>query len=161
MTRVRRAEPGDAAPLARLWHDGWQDAHAAIVPEALALARTRTSFFQRMEAALDDVRAVGPVGAPLGFSLLKCDELNQLYVMAAARGAGVGSALIADAEQQLSARGVSVAWLACAIGNDRAARFYQKQGWQRAATVSLLMDLPTGPLELPVWRYEKRLAGSR
>ena len=27
---------------------------------------------------------------------------------------------------------VEVAWLACAIGNDRAARFYEKSGWRRA-----------------------------
>ena len=71
---------------------------------------------------------IGPRGAPLGFTMLKGDEVYQLYVSREARGRGVAAALMADAEQRLAARGVSDAWLACAIGNERAARFYEKQG---------------------------------
>lgn len=29
---LQDAEPDEIAPLARLWHDGWQDAHALILP---------------------------------------------------------------------------------------------------------------------------------
>jgi len=91
--KVRNAELGEAAFLARLWYEGWQSAHAAIVPEALARARTRESLAERMMAAIADVRTIGPIGAPLGFALLKGDEVNQLYVAGGARGAGVGTAL--------------------------------------------------------------------
>ena len=53
--------------------------------------------------------------------------------------------------------GVRVAWLSCAIGNERAARFYEKRGWRRVGTVVEGLTLATGPFELEVWRYEKSL----
>jgi ribosomal protein S18 acetylase RimI-like enzyme len=84
-----------------------------------------------MAAGLSEVRVAGPPGAPLGFCMLKGDELYQIYVAAEARGSDVAAALLADGEARLAARGVPVAWLACAIGNHRAARFYEKSGWQR------------------------------
>src|SRR6185295_12224637 len=122
---IRPAEASELDALTTLWHDGWQDAHAAIVPAELALQRTLDSFRRRLTAALADLRVAGPLGAPLGFHQLKGDELYQLYVAAAARGTGVAAALIRDAEAQLAARGYATAWLACAIGNHRAARFYE------------------------------------
>lgn len=155
---ARPADPSENGALTRLWHDGWQDAHAAILPPALARARTFKSFAERMSAALADVRVIGPHGAPLGFAMLKGDELNQFYVASEARGTGVAAALIADAEAQLSARGVATAWLACAIGNARAAKFYQKSGWQLARTMINRLDTVDGPFDLEIWRYEKQLA---
>jgi ribosomal protein S18 acetylase RimI-like enzyme len=82
----------------------------------------------------------------------------QFYVAEAARGTGVASALMADAEATLAARGVDTAWLACAIGNDRAARFYDKCGWRLASTFTSRLDTADGVIPLEVWRYEKRLA---
>ena len=155
---TRPPDPSETGALARLWYDGWQDAHAAILPPALARARTRASFAERMAAALADVRVIGPQGAPLGFVMLKGDELYQFYVASEARGAGVAAALMADAEAQLSARGVETAWLACAIGNARAARFYEKSGWHLAKTVLSRLDTVDGPFDLEIWRYEKHLA---
>ena len=155
---ARSADPSETGALARLWYDGWQDAHATILPPALARARTRESFAERMAAALADVRVIGPQGTPLGFAMLKGDELNQFYVASEARGAGVAAALMADVETQLSARGVETAWLACAIGNARAARFYEKCGWHLAKTVVNRLDTVDGPFDLEIWRYEKHLA---
>jgi GNAT superfamily N-acetyltransferase len=155
---TRPPDPSETGALARLWHDGWQDAHATILPATLARARTRESFAERMAAALADVRVIGPQGAPLGFAMLKGDELYQFYVASEARGAGVAAALMADAEAQLSARGVETAWLACAIGNARAARFYEKSGWHLAKTVINRLDTVDGPFDLEIWRYEKHLA---
>jgi GNAT superfamily N-acetyltransferase len=157
---VRRPEPGEIPALARLWFEGWHDAHAAVVPEALRRVRILENFRDRMEAGLDDVRVVGPTGAPLGFYMLKSDELYQLYVSAEARGAGVAAALIADAEERLREMSIETAWLACAIGNERAARFYEKSGWQRVGTFLSRLDTIEGPFDLNVWRYEKRLAST-
>jgi GNAT superfamily N-acetyltransferase len=155
---ARRADPSETSVLTRLWHDGWQDAHAAILPPALARARTLENFAERMSASLADVRVIGPPGAPLGFAMLKGDELNQFYVASQARGSGVAAALIADAEAQLRERGVETAWLACAIGNARAAKFYQKSGWYLARTMVNRLDTIDGPFDLEIWRYEKSLA---
>lgn len=144
--------------LTRLWYDGWQDGHAAVVPAALTRARTVEDFAERMSAALADVRVIGPRGAPLGFSMLKGDELYQFYVASEARGTGVAVALMKDAEAQLSARGVETAWLACAVGNARAAKFYEKSGWHLARTMISRLDTVDGPFDLEIWRYEKLLA---
>jgi len=64
---------------------------------------------------------------------------------------------MADAEARLGERGVHVAWLACAIGNDRAARFYEKCGWSRTGTVTDDVEVAGGSFALQVWRYEKLL----
>jgi GNAT superfamily N-acetyltransferase len=154
---VRRSEPSEIHALARLWYDGWHDAHAAIVPEALVRVRTLENFRDRMKAVLDEVRIVGPMGAPLGFYVLKGDELFQLYVSREARGAGVATALIADAEKQLRELGIETAWLACAIGNERAAKFYEKSGWRRVGDFLTRLETVEGPFDLNVWRYEKRV----
>ena len=90
--------------------------------------------------------------------MLKGDELDQFYVAPRARGAGIAAVLMADAEARLSARGVETAWLACAIGNARAARFYEKCGWYLARTMVSRLATADGPFDLKVWRYEKRLA---
>ena len=98
-----------------------------------------------------------PQASPVGFSVLKGDELYQLFVSAQARGSGVAAALIADAELRFRANGVETAWLACAIGNERAARFYQKCGWHRVGTMLNQVETSAGTFPLDVWRYEKRL----
>lgn len=154
---VRNARETEIDHLAQLWYDGWQESHAHLMPEALARLRTLESFTDRLRARLPDIRVAGPVGAPLGFAIVKGDELYQLYVSAEARGTGVAAALIEDAEARLARAGVETAWLGCAIGNHRAARFYEKRGWRQAGAVTLDVDTSNGPFPLKVWRYEKRL----
>jgi ribosomal protein S18 acetylase RimI-like enzyme len=158
---VRDAEAAEIDGLARVWFDGWHDAHAQIVPAELTRLRTLENFRQRLEEALADVRVAGPPGAPVGFSMIKEDELYQLYVAAPSRGSGVAAALIADAESRLAARGVKTAWLACAIGNDRAARFYEKYSWRRVGTMLNQLDASAEHMTLEVWRYEKPLRSSQ
>ena len=155
---VRDAEEHEVEALAKIWYDGWNDAHAQIVPPELKRIRTRESFTERMRAALATVRVAGPPGSPVGFHMLKDDELYQLYVAAQSRGLGVAAALIADAEAQLAGAGVETGWLACAIGNDRAARFYEKSGWRRVGNMINPLETPDGVFNLEVWRYEKRVS---
>ena len=158
--QVRSADSAEIDDLAQLWHDGWHEAHASLVPSALIRLRTLESFRERLRSALADIRVAGPLGAPVGFHVIKGEELYQLFVSPEARGAGVAAALIADAEARLAERGIETAWLACAIGNDRAARFYEKNGWRRAGTIVDPAETPSGPFPLDVWRYEKRLTYS-
>ena len=154
---VRTADEVEIDHLARVWYDGWLDAHAQIVPAELTRLRTLESFRHRLQAALPNVRVAGPSGAPVGFCIVKGDELYQLFVSAQSRGSGVAAALIADAEARLFESGVETAWLACAIGNERAARFYEKCGWHRAGTMLNELDTANGIFPLEVWRYEKAL----
>jgi GNAT superfamily N-acetyltransferase len=157
---VRAAEEAEIDHLAKLWFDGWQDAHSKIVPAELARLRTLESLRDRLRAALPTVRVIGPTGIPVGFYMLKRDELYQFYVSAQSRGSGVAGVLIRDAETQLVAGVVETAWLACAIGNDRAARFYEKSGWHRVGTMVSHLETSDGRFLLEVWRYEKSLTHS-
>jgi ribosomal protein S18 acetylase RimI-like enzyme len=159
--KIRNAQDEDIVPLAQLWFDGWQDAHAAILPAELARLRTLASFRERLQGALGETRVAGPPGEPAGFAIVKGDELYQLYVAASARGTGLAAALVIDALERLRQRGVETAWLACAIGNDRAARFYEKHGWRRMGTTTSELQTPEGVFPLDVWRYEITLGSSR
>ena len=155
---VRAAAEAEIGHLAKLWYDGWQDAHARILPAELARHRTLESLRQRLRAALPSIRVAGPPSQPVGFCMIKDDELYQLYVLECKRGSGVAAALLADAEAQFAANGVETAWLACAIGNERAAKFYEKHGWRRVGTMINQLETPDGPFPLEVWRYEKKPA---
>lgn len=157
MIRVRAATAADLDELTQIWHDGWHDAHGRIVPAALLRLRTLPSFRERLLTDLDTVRVLENAG-PIGFSMMRGAELYQFYVAASARGSGAAAVLMADAETELAARGIEVGWLACAIGNERAARFYEKCGWTRAGTIVIETDTGDGSsFPLRVWRYEKSL----
>src|SRR5262245_10818580 len=105
--KIRSVEEQEIDHLARLWYEGWQDAHAQIVPAELRRLRSLDSFKHRLQSALRDTRVVGPLGRPLGFCTTKGNELYQIYVSAEARGTGVAAALMTDAETRLSRRAVS------------------------------------------------------
>ena len=128
------------------------------MPAELARHRTFASFRARLAAALDDVRVGDLHDAPAGFVMLRRDELYQFYVAGHARGTGVAAALMAGAERELARRGGGVAWLSCAIGNDRAARFYEKCGWTRTGTMTDQSMVEGGTFPIETWRYEKVLA---
>lgn len=159
--QLRDASADEVDRLARIWYDGWQDAHAAILPEELARLRTLESFHERLLARLATTRVAEIEGGVTGFCTLNGDELYQLFVTASARGSGVAAALVADAEQRLAEAGVETAWLGCAIGNDRAARFYEKCGWRRTGAAVVEVETSHGPFDLELWRYEKPLNRSR
>ena len=154
---VRKAQPDEIDALANVWYGGWQDAHAELLPAEIAEERTLKSFRERLPRLLTDLRTLGDPGKPVGLSITKDDELNQFYVAAEWRGKGIEKTLIDEVEQRLAADGVRTAWLACAIGNNRAARFYEKSGWHLARTFTHKIEAPSGPFELDVWRYEKDL----
>lgn len=152
--QIADADEAELDALAELWFRAWQDAHAGILPAELARERTLESFRERLGDAIADLRVAHVDGNPAGFSWIKDDELYQFYLAAEARGTGVARRLMDDAIAILRARGVHTAWLACAIGNDRAARFYEKAGWHNARVMTSHLPTPSGVFDLDVWRYE-------
>lgn len=106
---------------------------------------------------LAETRVAGPAGLPVGFSSTKADELYQLFVSPDARGTGVASVLLSDAEAILRNRGTETAWLSCVIGNNRAAHFYEKNGWSNVGTMIDQVETLEERFPVELWRYEKRL----
>lgn len=143
---------------AEMWHAGWLDAHADIVPDDLTALRTLASFSERLKKYAPTTRIAVCEGQVLGLCVILKDEINQMYVSAQARGTGLATDLIRDGEQLIHAKGHPTAWLACSVGNRRAARFYEKCGWVNVRTETLRFETQAGPYPLEIWRFEKHLA---
>lgn len=152
--KITTAQAQDIPQLVQIWHEGWHQAHGDIVSAALVATRQPDEFTARMTEDLADVRVGRSEQGIAGFYILKQDELYQLYVDPALKGRGVAQALMASVEADLTGR---TAWLACTVGNLRAARFYEKCGWHRAETVSYTAPTRDGSVTLDVWRYEKQI----
>ena len=155
--RIRPAAPDDAATVAEIWRAGWREAHLGRVPAELVAARTAESFSARaMESVpITTVAMVGPELA--GFAMVVADEVEQLYVAALHRGAGVADALLRHAEQQILRRGHREAWLAVVPDNTRARRFYERMGWTDAGRFDHLAPAARGPIRVRAHRYVKHL----
>jgi GNAT superfamily N-acetyltransferase len=154
---LRSLDDADIEPLAELWTHAWHDAHAGVVPAELTRLRTRESFRDRLVAARSRCQAIGPTGAPTGFVRFEGSELDQFYVHPAARGTGLAKRLMVSAEAAMRAGGTRRAWLACSVGNHRAARFYERCGWRNVGRQRFAVETSAGPFELDVWRFEKDL----
>ena len=149
-----------ARQICTIWEAGWHEAHADIVPPELRGLRTAKSFSERTLRNLACTRVARAGANVLGFCMIKENELFQMYVSRQARGSGVAQALIQDAVSRISAAGHKTAWLACAIGNERAARFYERSGWTNAGQQVVDLDTSKGAFALEVWRFEKHLSTS-
>ncbi|MBI1418803.1 MAG: GNAT family N-acetyltransferase [Limimaricola sp.] len=154
--KIVPASAADIAPVAALWHDGWHEAHAAIVPPELVALRVPAEFQDRTAAHIGQTHVGLIDGELVGFVTVEDDEIYQLFVAPAARGTGAARALIVHGEG-LIAKHHDRAWLACTVGNSRAAHFYQKSGWTLAGEEDLLVETGDGPFPVRVWRYEKAL----
>jgi len=143
---VRSARPEDAADLARIYIESWQDAYAGILPHAVLATMSvkrhtaRWSALIRGGAAVlvaQDARhgAIGlaSLGAARDSGLGFAGEIYTLYVDPAFTGHGAGRALMAGAFDQLKQRGLG----SCAIwahARNNACFFYEAMGGQRIAT---------------------------
>ncbi len=131
MTTIRAAGAADMAAVADLWHEGWHDGHAGHVPDGLTAVRTLEAFHARTPPRVADTSvAVAETGAILGFVMVVGDEVEQVFVGRAARGTDLAARLLDEAERRVAAGGHTSAWLAVVVGNARARRFYEKQGWR-------------------------------
>lgn len=153
---LRPARPEDIPALARLWHAGWHEAHAAYTPPALTALRTEADFARRLVAMWPETRMAGD-GDALGFCTIRDDEIYQLFVAPRARASGLAARLLADGEARLAARGVGMARLDIGVGNDRAARFYSRQGWEETGAGEAEVDSSAGPFRLKLRFFAKRV----
>lgn len=147
----------DLKTCARIWHEGWHAAHAAIVPDALTRLRTNEDFARRLGGLMSQTTVAMSGDDVLGFVVVQKDELYQMFVDEKAQGSGVAKDLMAHALAQIRANKAETAWLSCSIGNDRAAAFYRKMGWRNVGEETVAVDTSDGPFDLAVWRFERAL----
>jgi putative acetyltransferase len=158
--RDARADEIDA--LASLWHEGWHDGHAGHVPDGLTAARTLTAFHERTPSRVADTAvAVAEDGSLEGFVMVVDDEVEQVFVARSARGTGLASDLLVEAEQRVAAGGHDSAWLAVVVGNARARRFYERQGWVDGGNLPYEVSAGGQTFVSPCRRYVKDVRGVR
>lgn len=152
---IRAARPDDVAAVARIWREGWREAHLGRVPDELVRARTAASFLERA-GHLVDITTVAVISRQVaGFVMVSEDELQQLYVDSENRGGRIARPLIAAAEHQIADNDHSRAWLAVVPENVRARRFYERLGWSDQGQFDHAAPGPVGPIAVPANRYVK------
>jgi GNAT superfamily N-acetyltransferase len=158
---IRAARPRDVEQIARIWDEGWRDAHLGNVPEALVRARTPASYPPRVRDRLTGTIVAHRGSDVQGFVVVVGDEVEQVYVASTARGTGVAAALIEDAERRIAEAGHLRAWLAVVANNARARAFYERQGWRDAGEFLYPAEVELGVVYVLCRRYEKDLSGAR
>ena len=153
---LRAATPDDIETLAVVWHAGWRDGHIGHVPDAILPHRHLEDFRRRVPPRIPDTTVATIEGQIVGFVTVIEDEVEQVYVAAAARGTGVADALLRHGEQVV-ARRFDVAWLSVVAGNARARRFYERSGWHDAGPIEYQAEIAGGTIPVTCRRYEKEV----
>lgn len=159
---IRPAAAGDAKAIIHIWHRGWHEAHADLVPAEILSYRRQDNFLAWWTEATERFFVAASGAEPVGFVSLKGCEVVKLYVGSDARGTGVASALLDFAERTLAQDGTSETELLCTAGNARAERFYLRQGWRLTETFDDALWTPAGATRtfiVPTHRFRKRLIG--
>ncbi|MDX8354609.1 GNAT family N-acetyltransferase [Cognatiyoonia sp. IB215182] len=120
---LRAAKEADIAPIARIVGD-WR-ADTPYIPDLHS--REEDLAFIRGVVASQDVVVAEEHGTVQGFIARDDDEISQLFLASAARGQGIGSALLS----QMKARVAHLA-LWCFQANTGARRFYTRHGFKVA-----------------------------
>jgi ribosomal protein S18 acetylase RimI-like enzyme len=129
---LRPAVPADALAVARVHVRAWQIGYRGLLPAAYleslrAEDRAARYTFDRTDGPRTTVAI--DAGELVGFATIHGAELCALHVDPAAWGRGGGRALIAQARADLAAAGAAEAHVWVLVGNARAERFYQRDGW--------------------------------
>ena len=147
---VRTARPEDAADLARIYIESWQDTYAGVISHALLAAMSLKGHTTRWQAAIRNAeRNNGAVlvaeeaqHGVIGLASLGAvrdggtgfeGEVYTLYVDPAFLGHGAGRALLSGAFDAFKARRLR-SCLIWAHARNNACFFYEAMGGRRVAT---------------------------
>ncbi|WP_138933014.1 GNAT family N-acetyltransferase [Roseovarius arcticus] len=142
MDNIRPARAEDHSAIIKIWHAGWHDAHAHLVPEPLLKFREIEHFWLWLEGSADQFFVATSGKSIVGFVATNEAELVKLYVASGARGTGIAAALLAFGERNIADSGVTDALLYSTAGNTRAERFYRRNGWVLSETFQDALWLP-------------------
>lgn len=154
---LRPATAEDMAQVAEIWHAAWHVAHPGHVPDGLTAARTLAAFRERTPARMADTTVAEVDGTVVGFTMTAGDEVEQVFVDPGHHGTGIAGPLLEEAERRVRAAGYDEAWLAVVIGNTRARRFYERQGWADGGDLPYVVTAGGASYTSQCRRYVKRL----
>lgn len=150
---IRAAVAGDAGPIARVHVHAWRLAYRDILParvlDALSEQRREVVWAERIAANARILVADmdGAVDGWISFGPSHDDdatpsdgEVYGLYVAPDCWSKGIGAALCQEAKTALSGTRFSVARLWVFEANDRARRFYERQGFTLEPGVRQLFE---------------------
>ena len=141
-TRVRPASPADASELARVYVESWRWAYPGLLPQRYLDRLSPEQHAQNWAVVIETERRAitwvahdeqGCCGlasaGPARSGAAGVGEVYTLYVSGRAAGRGVGRLLLAYAVAQLKAtlHGSAILWVL--EDNERARRFYEREGW--------------------------------
>ncbi|GAA1638411.1 GNAT family N-acetyltransferase [Actinoplanes couchii] len=128
------------------------------MPDELTAVRTPDAFPARVVARLERTTVAVKDGQVAGFVTVTADEVEQVFVDGGHRGGGVATLLLDEAERQVATAGHVEAFLVVAVGNARARRFYERQGWADAGPVDYPAETAgDSTMTVVVRRYVKRV----
>lgn len=143
--RIREAEPRDAEAVARIHVRSWQAAYRGQLSDAYLDGLSVEERLGQHRAALE---SPGPHrtwvaeedGRVVGFAVTgpsqdadadeRTGELYAIYLDPDRFGAGIGKRLLDHALADLRERGFRTATLWVLETNERARRFYEREGWR-------------------------------
>jgi ribosomal protein S18 acetylase RimI-like enzyme len=153
---LRPAAPSDVDGIARIWLEGWSDGHSGHVPDVLYRHR-RPDDFLRLARERVDSTTVAAIGSQIvGFVTVIDDEIEQIYVDRSARSGEVAAALLRTGEELIAKR-FDRAWLAVVAGNERARRFYARNGWEDSGLFDYSAEVADGRVSVPCHKYQKEV----
>lgn len=158
---IRAASEADQPAISKIWHQGWHDAHAELVPAQILAYRQIEHFRNWLATSTDRFFVVSLNAMIIGFVAINGAELVKLYIDRHARGDGTSARLLQFGEDRIRETGVRRAVLFCTDGNLRAEKFYRRQGWSLMETFPDRLWLPDhaqATLVANTHRFEKALA---
>ncbi|MBI2701042.1 MAG: GNAT family N-acetyltransferase [Mycobacterium sp.] len=143
MTEVRDAVPADASQVADVHVRSWRSAYRGLIDQDYLDSLTPESWthryqFGRMGLRVPTTLVAVADGTICGFAsvglcrdddLADHGELVAIYVDPRYVNTGVGRLLVGAARERLADRGFAAATLWVLRDNDRARRFYERDGW--------------------------------
>src|SRR5215467_2064195 len=137
--RIRIAEPGDAASLAELWTAAGLKFRPGQVPAELAAVLARDP-----DLVLIAEDAGGLTAAVLGTFDGRRGWVNRLAPRPGCRGQGHASAVLAELERRLGAKGCRKVNLLIEPDNEPVTGFYRRRGYTEDRLIFMEKWLPPG-----------------
>ncbi len=159
---IERAEKTALAEVAAVFHAVWHETQAPLQPTPVASGRDR-AFFEHIltKSRSRPLVARDGRGQLLGFVHWEKALIQSLYLAPDARGRGVGSALLAAAEDQIRVSGAAKCALMCLVGNDRARAFYERHGYRVTLNRNVRVAVPRGAVIVKAWRMQKNVPAGK